>query len=64
MQMHLRLKPRVIVIGLLLVVLAVVIAVVVLLLMLCVKVCVVVIVEVTDLLVIERHEMLRCRKNR
>ena len=60
--MRLRLEPRVIVIGLLLVVLAVVVAVVVLLLTLCVKVCVVVIVEVTDLLVIERHEMPRCRK--
>ena len=64
MQMCLRLKPRVIVISLLLVVLAVVVAIIVLLLTLCVKVCVVVIVEVTDSLVIKRHEMPRCRKNR
>ena len=62
--MRLRLEPHVIIIGLLLIVLAVVVAIVVLLLTLCVKVCVVVIVEVTDSLVIERHEMPRCRKNR
>ena len=58
--MCLHLEPHVVIIGLLLIVLAVIVTVVVLLLTLCVKVCVVAIVEVTDALVIERCEMLRC----